>query len=248
VNVVALAEDEIASDGAAPSIPAARKGRCLRMVSAWAETKSMTAWSEDPRCVVSRTALKSRLEAGWLAEEAISAPLRPRGSPRPKETSQWPQGVGDERALQVGAISTSTTTTQTYTAICIAGPEPVNYPWARVRYRTTRRDFGEVILDSVRVHPDVSGAELECWNEVEVNEVMFMAAVRVLDAAMFGFDVKERIRVDGPVLAEVLLDACEANDLASLGCLVEKWETQEAVRAGWTKAMGRDREKSRTST
>jgi hypothetical protein len=45
-----------------------------RMVTAFGETKSMMAWSEDPRCAVTYYALRNRLsQSGWPAEAAILA-------------------------------------------------------------------------------------------------------------------------------------------------------------------------------
>lgn len=49
-------------------------------VPCWGETKTMAAWSRDPRCVVSYTALKQRLYAGWPPEQALTiSPTRGNG-------------------------------------------------------------------------------------------------------------------------------------------------------------------------
>lgn len=56
----------------------------MRKITAFNETKSVLAWSKDPRCQVSRKGLERRLDAGWPAEQAIterrqSPPGRPAG-------------------------------------------------------------------------------------------------------------------------------------------------------------------------
>ncbi len=45
-------------------------------ITAWGETKSIIAWSEDPRCKVGYSGLKIRLNKGMEPEEAISAEFR----------------------------------------------------------------------------------------------------------------------------------------------------------------------------
>lgn len=49
-----------------------KKGRTA--VTAFQETKSLAAWSRDPRCAVSKQLLRSRLLARYLPEEAITKP------------------------------------------------------------------------------------------------------------------------------------------------------------------------------
>jgi hypothetical protein len=53
------------------------------LVTAFGETRGMTAWARDPRCVVSATTLSQRLRAGRRPEEALTEPprirLRPAG-------------------------------------------------------------------------------------------------------------------------------------------------------------------------
>lgn len=46
-----------------------------RMITAFGETKEMTAWVEDPRCAVGYSALKKRLNRGIVPEKAMSEPL-----------------------------------------------------------------------------------------------------------------------------------------------------------------------------
>lgn len=48
-------------------------------VSAWGETKTISEWAEDPRCVVPRSTLAKRVIRGWDPARAISSPSLPRG-------------------------------------------------------------------------------------------------------------------------------------------------------------------------
>ncbi|MFD3944920.1 hypothetical protein [Streptomyces sp. NPDC058579] len=41
-------------------------------ISAFGESKPLASWAEDPRCVVNREALRTRLALGWLPEDAIT--------------------------------------------------------------------------------------------------------------------------------------------------------------------------------
>lgn len=41
-------------------------------VTAFGETKTLQAWSKDPRCAVSRTGLQHRLKLGYMPERAIT--------------------------------------------------------------------------------------------------------------------------------------------------------------------------------
>ena len=55
------------------------------LITAFGETKNITAWSRDPRCVITRVGLLRRLQAGESPEAAITLPLHtnsghPRGS------------------------------------------------------------------------------------------------------------------------------------------------------------------------
>lgn len=60
-----------------------RANACL--ITAWGETKNVSAWSRDPRCAVQQATIRQRIKKGWNPETAISAPpntqTRP---PRPK--------------------------------------------------------------------------------------------------------------------------------------------------------------------
>ena len=46
-----------------------------RHVSAFGETKTIAAWSRDPRCSVSLWTLRERIDSGWTIEQALSTPL-----------------------------------------------------------------------------------------------------------------------------------------------------------------------------
>lgn len=48
-------------------------------VTAFGETKSLQDWSRDPRCMVVRLTLHSRLKAGWDPDVAISTPPQKAG-------------------------------------------------------------------------------------------------------------------------------------------------------------------------
>ncbi|WP_282695212.1 hypothetical protein [Streptomyces sp. CC208A] len=41
-------------------------------ITAFGEAKALSAWANDPRCAVSREALRTRLALGWLPEDAIT--------------------------------------------------------------------------------------------------------------------------------------------------------------------------------
>jgi hypothetical protein len=48
--------------------------RSRGLISAFGEAKTLTAWSRDGRCAVSREAVRTRLALGWDAEDAIARP------------------------------------------------------------------------------------------------------------------------------------------------------------------------------
>jgi hypothetical protein len=88
--------------------PGPRKGRVL--ITAWGQTKSLAAWSRDPRCQVTRTAITKRLDAGATPEEAINAPSKaPRTRPsRAPEITAFgvTKGLADwlrDRRCRIGA-------------------------------------------------------------------------------------------------------------------------------------------------
>lgn len=49
-----------------------RNSRHNRMITAFGETKPMSAWVEDPRCKTSKHGLRKRLVRGWSPEQAIT--------------------------------------------------------------------------------------------------------------------------------------------------------------------------------
>jgi hypothetical protein len=50
----------------------AQNRRTTRVIAAFGETKTTSGWSEDPRCLVSATTLRSRIRRGLKPEDAIS--------------------------------------------------------------------------------------------------------------------------------------------------------------------------------
>ena len=46
------------------------------LLTAWAETKTITEWTRDPRCTVQKGCLRLRIVNGWSSEEAISRPSK----------------------------------------------------------------------------------------------------------------------------------------------------------------------------
>ena len=48
--------------------------RSLRNITAFGETKNVTQWSEDARCLVSRATVYQRLDIGWQPEQALTLP------------------------------------------------------------------------------------------------------------------------------------------------------------------------------
>lgn len=45
-------------------------------VAAFGETKNLTQWSRDPRCLVKFWTFRARIDAGWTAERAMTQPIR----------------------------------------------------------------------------------------------------------------------------------------------------------------------------
>lgn len=50
----------------------ARNKRTTHWITAWGETKSLVAWMEDDRAVVSDVTIRRRIKAGWSPEQALS--------------------------------------------------------------------------------------------------------------------------------------------------------------------------------
>lgn len=51
-----------------------------KLVTAFGETKCLSEWGDDSRCVVASNTLKRRIYAGWDAERAITEPSRGTGA------------------------------------------------------------------------------------------------------------------------------------------------------------------------
>jgi len=51
-----------------------------RLLTAFGETKGLTAWGKDPRCSVRDLTIARRLDKGWATEDAIAQPPANRGS------------------------------------------------------------------------------------------------------------------------------------------------------------------------
>lgn len=92
-----------------PKTTGSKQGRSGGQVKAFGEMKSTLAWSQDPRCKVSRTMLRKRLQVGMTMEEALSGePTRsPEFVPREAFGEQKPlaEWVRDTRC-NVGNYST----------------------------------------------------------------------------------------------------------------------------------------------
>jgi hypothetical protein len=58
--------------------------RNTRWVTAWSETKGLADWRDDPRCMVSYSCLRDRLERRWPPEQAIGLPARTLPAPMRK--------------------------------------------------------------------------------------------------------------------------------------------------------------------
>lgn len=73
-------------------IPMARQAlnkRNTRLLSCWGETKPLTEWLRDPRCVVGRGALETRLTYGWPLERALTYPPDPAHTSASVYVSCW---------------------------------------------------------------------------------------------------------------------------------------------------------------
>lgn len=63
------------------------------LLTAFGECKTMTEWSEDPRCNVGYHALRSRIQNGWGHEAAIDTASNP-----PRRTTRWLEAFGERKA------------------------------------------------------------------------------------------------------------------------------------------------------
>lgn len=57
-------------------------------VTAFGETKPLTYWVDDQRCVVNKSTLESRIRRGWNPEEALQTPRGPYATTKPKKPTQ----------------------------------------------------------------------------------------------------------------------------------------------------------------
>ena len=64
-------------------------------LTVWQTTKSLVAWTRDPRCIVSASVLASRIAAGWTPEDALTLPLHTR-----TQQLQLFSAFGEEKPLQ----------------------------------------------------------------------------------------------------------------------------------------------------
>lgn len=51
-----------------------------QLYEAFGENKTVNAWSNDPRCVISRKGFIKRIDAGWDVEKALTEPASTVGS------------------------------------------------------------------------------------------------------------------------------------------------------------------------
>ncbi len=101
-----------------------RNTRKTKYLTAFGETKAITAWAEDPRCVVTLAALRSRLVDGWEHEKALSVkdPVAMEAFGESKRLPEWikdprcvatihmirdrlEKGITLEDAMQYGAVT-----------------------------------------------------------------------------------------------------------------------------------------------
>lgn len=67
-----------------------RNTRRNRRLTAHGETKAISAWAEDERCVASYSALIRRIDQGWEPELALSAPRSVKRHPNGHFTTNNP--------------------------------------------------------------------------------------------------------------------------------------------------------------
>ena len=54
-----------------------RNRACVRMISAFGETKTLKGWELDQRCSVSEATIRLRLKGGMGHQDAVALPVRP---------------------------------------------------------------------------------------------------------------------------------------------------------------------------
>lgn len=77
----------------------ARNKRNTRYLTAFGETKSMSDWAEDKRCVVAYTSLAQRINRGWSEEDAISKKKRSDTQGIPHNAKMY-SAFGEEKTLR----------------------------------------------------------------------------------------------------------------------------------------------------
>lgn len=77
----------------------ARNKRNTKYLTAFGETKSMSEWAEDNRCVVAYTSLAQRLARGWPVEDAISKAKRSDTQGIPHNAKMY-EAFGERKTLR----------------------------------------------------------------------------------------------------------------------------------------------------
>lgn len=54
--------------------------RTTKILTAWGESKTLSEWIRDSRCIVKRSTLTNRIKEGWQLEDALTKPLSRKGS------------------------------------------------------------------------------------------------------------------------------------------------------------------------
>ncbi|MCB8933050.1 MAG: hypothetical protein M9921_14505 [Fimbriimonadaceae bacterium] len=122
-----------------------------REYTAFGETKSLGAWSRDPRCLVSYETLYRRLRVGWDVERALSVPPIPKGAGGRK----W-RAVPDGRAHALEAFGEKKTLREW------AADPRCQVPYARLRTRV-RKDWA--LEDAISVASAVDSPNFEAFGE-----------------------------------------------------------------------------------
>lgn len=96
----------------------ARNKRTNRLLTAFGETKSVTEWSEDHRCMISPGGIMHRIKSGMSVEDAILAPPKPNAS----------EGKSASNALQYEAFGESKSIHQwSYDERCVVGQKTLSH-------------------------------------------------------------------------------------------------------------------------
>ena len=71
------------------------RARVPLSLASFGERKTLIEWTQDPRCQVPLRELRTRIEKGWDAEEAISTP----SATRPSRARNSIQAFGEEKSI-----------------------------------------------------------------------------------------------------------------------------------------------------